>query len=185
MVKETLKDAEDRMSKAIDSLETDLRAIRTGRANPALLDRLTIDYYGVQTPINQVASVTAPEGRLLTIKPWDKSSLKAIEKAIRESDLGLTPGNDGTIIRLVLPQLTKERRHDLVKQVGKRGEESRVAIRNIRRDVLKDLEEGQKEGLVTEDELYRSKEQVQHLTDEYIKHVEELAKIKEEEIMEF
>jgi ribosome recycling factor len=184
MVKDLLHDAEDRMSKAVDALEVDLRAIRTGRANPALLDRLTIDYYGVQTPINQVAGISAPEARMLTIKPWDKSSLKAIERAILESDIGLNPNNDGSIIRLVLPQLTKERRQDLVRQVGKRAEEARVAVRNIRRDVLKDLEDAQKEHLISEDELYRAKEQVQTLTNEYVENVDQTAKSKEEEILE-
>lgn len=185
MVKETLQDSEERMGKAVESVEGDLRAIRTGRANPALLDRLTIDYYGVPTPINQVAGVTAPEGRLLMIKPWDKSTLKLIEKSILESDLGLNPNNDGTVIRLALPQLTKERRQDLVKQVGKRAEDGRIAIRNIRRDALKVLEEASKEGLISEDDMYRAKDQVQSLTDEHIQLIDGLVKDKEDEIMEF
>jgi ribosome recycling factor len=172
------------MSKTIDSLETDLRAIRTGRANPHLLDRLTVDYYGVPTPVNQVAGVSTSEGRMLIIKPWDKTALKGIERAIQESDLGLTPSNDGTIIRLILPQLTKERRQDLVRQVGKRAEEARVAVRNIRRDVLKDLEDAQKEGMISEDELYRARDQVQSLTNEYVENVDQTAKSKEDEIME-
>lgn len=184
MVKDLLTDAEERMSKAIDSLETDLRAIRTGRANPHLLDRLTIDYYGVPTPVNQVAGVSTSEGRMLIIKPWDKTALKGIERAIQDSDLGLTPSNDGTIIRLILPQLTKERRQDLVRQVGKRAEEARVAVRNIRRDVLKDLEDAQKEGMISEDELYRARDQVQSLTNEYVENVDQTAKSKEDEIME-
>jgi ribosome recycling factor len=184
MVKDLLTDAEERMSKTIDSLETDLRAIRTGRANPHLLDRLTVDYYGVPTPVNQVAGVSTSEGRMLIIKPWDKIALKGIERAIQESDLGLTPSNDGTIIRLILPQLTKERRQDLVRQVGKRAEEARVAVRNIRRDVLKDLEDAQKEGMISEDELYRARDQVQSLTNEYVENVEQTAKNKEDEIME-
>ncbi|HEX8683434.1 MAG TPA: ribosome recycling factor [Ardenticatenaceae bacterium] len=184
MVKDLLTDAEERMSKTIDSLETDLRAIRTGRANPHLLDRLTVDYYGVPTPVNQVAGVSTSEGRMLIIKPWDKTALKGIERAIQESDLGLTPSNDGTIIRLILPQLTKERRQDLVRQVGKRAEEARVAVRNIRRDVLKDLEDAQKEGMISEDELYRARDQVQSLTNEYVENVDQTAKSKEDEIME-
>jgi ribosome recycling factor len=184
MVKDLLTDAEERMSKTIDSLETDLRAIRTGRANPHLLDRLTVDYYGVPTPVNQVAGVSTSEGRMLIIKPWDKTALKGIERAIQESDLGLTPSNDGTIIRLILPQLTKERRQDLVRQVGKRAEEARVAVRNIRRDVLKDLEDAQKEGMISEDELYRARDQVQTLTNEYVENVDQTAKSKEDEIME-
>ena len=184
MVKEFLQDAEERMRKAVEALQSDLRAIRTGRANPALLNHLTIDYYGVQTPINQVSSVSAPEGRLLTIKPWDQSALKAIERSIQESDLGLNPNNDGQMIRLVLPHLTKERRQDLVKQVGKRSEEARIAIRNIRRDVLKDLDDAQKEGLISEDELYRSRDRVQDLTNKYVDEVETESKDKEAEIME-
>lgn len=184
MVKDLLTDAEERMNKTIDTLDTELRAIRTGRANPHLLDRITVDYYGVPTPINQMAGVSASEGRMLVIKPWDKSSIKGIEKAILESDLGLNPNNDGTVIRLILPQLTKERRQDLVKQVGKRAEEARIAVRNIRRDVLKDLEDSQKENLITEDELFRARDQVQSLTNEYVETVERSAKGKEEEIME-
>lgn len=185
MVKELLQDGEDRMDKTIEALVTDLRAIRTGRANPALLNHLTIEYYGVTTPVNQVAGISAQEARLLMIKPWDQSALKAIEKAILESDLGLNPNNDGQVIRLVLPQLTRERRQDLVKQVGKRAEEARIAIRNIRRDVLKDMEDAQKEGMISEDELYRVKDRVQELTDRTITQVEQAAKSKEEEIMEF
>lgn len=184
MVKEFLKDAEERMHKAVDSLSTDLRAVRTGRANPALLDRITIEYYGSPTPLNQVSGVTAPEGRMLMIKPWDKSVLKAIERAIQESDLGLNPNNDGEVIRLILPQLTTERRRDLVKQVGKRAEEARVAIRNIRRDILKDLEDAEKEGMISEDELHRAKERVQTLTDQHVSNVEHVVKDKEAEIME-
>ncbi len=185
VVKELLQDGEDRMDKTIEALVTDLRAIRTGRANPALLNHLTIEYYGVTTPVNQVAGISAQEARLLMIKPWDQSALKAIEKAILESDLGLNPNNDGQVIRLVLPQLTRERRQDLVKQVGKRAEEARIAIRNIRRDVLKDMEDAQKEGMISEDELYRVKDRVQELTDRTITQVEQAAKSKEEEIMEF
>ncbi|MDQ4075795.1 MAG: ribosome recycling factor [Chloroflexota bacterium] len=185
MVRELLRDGEERMDKAVEALMMDLRAIRTGRANPALLERLTIDYYGVQTPVNQVAGISAPEPRMLMIKPWDQSAMKSIERAILESDLGLNPNTDGQVIRLVLPQLTRERRQELVRQVGKRTEEARVAIRNIRRDVLKDLEDAQKEGMMSEDELYRARDQVQELTDEHIKQVDEIAKDKEEEIMEF
>lgn len=185
MIKEFLNDGEARMQKAVESLAHDLRAIRTARANPALLDRLTIDYYGAPTPIKQVAGISAQEGRMLLIKPWDKSALRAIERAILESDLGLNPNNDGELIRLIIPQLTTERRHDLVRQVGKRAEEARIAIRNIRRDVLKDLEDAQKEGMISEDELYRAKEQVQSLTNEYVAQGDQEAKEKEEEIMEF
>ncbi|MCB0076702.1 MAG: ribosome recycling factor [Anaerolineales bacterium] len=185
MLKEFLKDGETRMGKAVESLDHDLRAIRTGRANPALLERLTIDYYGVTTPVNQVAGISAPEARMLMIKPWDASALKAIERSILESDLGLNPNNDGQVIRLILPQLTRERREDLVKQVGKRAEEARVAVRNIRRDVMKDLEEAQKEAMLTEDDLHWGKEQVQKLTDRFVHEVDEHAREKEEEILEF
>lgn len=184
MVKELLQDAESRMTKAIESLEADLRAIRTGRANPALLDRLTVEYYGVTTPINQVAGVSAPEGRMLVIKPWEKTMIKPIEKAILESDLGLNPSNDGVVIRLILPQLTRERRRDLVRQVGKRAEEARIAIRNIRRDVLKDLQDAQEEKLISEDEQFGAREKVQKLTDQHVQMVDATVKEKEEEIME-
>lgn len=184
MVKELLHDGETRMQKAIDSLAADLRAIRTGRANPSLLDRLTVEYYGVTTPINQVAGVSAPEGRMLMIKPWEKNMVKPIEKAILESDLGLNPSNDGAVIRLILPQLTRERRADLVKQVGRRAEEARIAIRNIRRDVLKDLDDAEKEKMISEDEHFGAKDQVQKITDEHIRAVDGTAREKEEEIME-
>lgn len=185
VVKEIMADGENRMDKALDSMRADLRAVRTGRANPSLLDRLTIEYYGVPTPINQVAGVSAPEARLLMIKPWDQTALKAIERAILESDLGLNPNNDGQVIRLVLPQLTRERRQELVKQVGVRAEEARVAIRNIRRDLIKDLEDAEKESMISQDDLYRAKDRVQELTDEHIKTVDAIAKDKEEEITEF
>lgn len=184
MIKDVLRDAESRMRKAIEALEQDLRAIRTGRASPALLDRVTVNYYGAPTPINQLATISAPEARMLMIKPWDQSSLRSIERAILESDLGLNPSNDGKVIRLILPQLTEERRRDLVKQVQKRTEEARVAIRNIRRDALSDLQDFQKEGEISEDELYRGRDQMQELTDRFIEEVDEVGKAKEAEIME-
>lgn len=184
MIKEVMSDAEDRMRKAIEALEHDLRAIRTGRAAPALLDRITADYYGVPTPVNQLATISAPEARMLLIKPWDQTALRAIERAILESDLGLNPSNDGKVIRLILPQLTEERRRDLVKQVNRRLEEARVAVRNVRRDALSDLQEFQKEGEISEDELYRARDQMQELTDRYIAEIEEIGKAKEDEIME-
>jgi ribosome recycling factor len=185
MMNDFLQDGEERMEKAVESLQSDLRAIRTGRANPTLLERITIDYYGMATPLNQVAGVSAPEPRLLMIKPWDPSSLKVIERAILESDLGLNPNNDGQVIRLVLPQLTRERREQLVKQVHRRAEEARIAVRNIRRDVIKDLEDAQKESLLTEDDLHWGKERVQKLTDQYVKRVDETMHEKEQEILEF
>lgn len=184
MLKELLEDGEHRMDKAVDALAHDYRAVRTGRANPALLEKITIDYYGVTTPIQQVAGVTAQEGRILVIKPWDKSALRAIEKAILTSDLGINPNNDGEVIRLILPSLTNERRQVLVKQIHKRAEEGRVAIRNIRRDVGKDLEDAEKEGMISEDELKRGKEKLQTITDNHTKRVETVMKEKEEEIME-
>ncbi|MGB0388549.1 MAG: ribosome recycling factor [Ardenticatenaceae bacterium] len=184
MINEFLEDAKGSMKKAIQSLESDLRAIRTGRANPALLDRIMVTYYGVPTPVKQVASVSAPEGRLLLIKPWEKKTLKNIERAILESNLGLNPNNDGKVIRLVLPQLTQERRRKLVRDVGKRAEKARVSIRNSRRDILKDLKDMQKEGDISEDELYRAQDKVQDLTNKYIKNVENMLKAKEEEITE-
>lgn len=184
MIKELLDDGEIRMDKAVEALAHDYRAVRTGRANPALLEKITIDYYGTRTPIQQVAGVTAPEGRMLMIKPWDRSALRAIERAILESDLGLNPNNDGEVIRLVLPALTTERRQTLVKQVHKRAEEARVAIRNIRRDVLKDMEDAEKEHLISEDDLKRGKDKLQAVTDNHTKRVDEVMKDKEVEIME-
>ncbi len=184
MLKELLKDAESRMDKAVAALEQDLRALRTGRASPALLDRIRVDYYGVPTPLTQLASVSAPEARMLLIKPWDPNTLSAIERAILESDLGLTPSNDGKVIRLVLPPLTEERRHELVRTVHKRVEEARVAIRNVRRDVLHDLQEMEKEGLLSEDEFYRAKDEVQKLTDRKIEEANKVGESKEKEILE-
>jgi len=183
MVKEFLDDAEEQMKKAISALEINFRKVRTGRANPALLDGLAVSYYGVPTPIKQVATISAPEGRLLMIKPWEKSILKEIERAILKSNLGLNPNNDGKVIRLVVPQLTQERRKKLVKQVSKRAEEAKVSIRNVRRETIKDLKDAQKESMITEDELRRAQDKVQTLTNKYIKKTDEVLKNKEEEIM--
>lgn len=184
MVKEFLQDAEEAMKKAIQSLLSDFRSIRTGRANPALLDRVSVNYYGVPTPIKQAATITAPEGRLLVIKPWDKSILKDIERSILASNLGLNPNNDGELIRLVLPSLTQKRRHELVRQVGKRTEDARISIRNSRREVINDFKDLQKEGDISEDEFYRAQDKVDELTKRYIKQVDDCQKAKEEEIME-
>jgi ribosome recycling factor len=184
MLKELLDDGELRMDKAVEALAHDYRAVRTGRANPALLEKITIEYYGVTTPIQQVAGITAQEGRTLVIKPWDKTALRAIEKAILTSDLGINPNNDGEVIRLNLPALNNERRQALVKQIHKRAEEARVAIRNIRRDVGKDLEDAEKEGMIGEDELKRGKEKLQTITDNHTKKVDTVMKEKEDEIME-
>lgn len=184
MVNEILRDAEERMDKAIESLEQDFRTLRTGRASPALLDRVRVDYYGSPTPVNQLASIGAPEARLLVIKPFDPNTLSDIERAIYESDLNLTPNNDGKVIRLNLPTLTEERRHELVRTVHSRLEEARVAIRNIRRDALHMLEDLEKDGEISEDMFYRHKDEVQSLTDKKIEEAEDVGKAKEEEILE-
>ena len=184
MIEDLLKETEERMSKAVTALQNDLMTIRTGRASPSLVERLPVEYYGALTPLNQLATISAPEPRLLTIRPWDASSLSAIEKAILKSDLGLTPNNDGKIIRLVIPRLTEERRQELVKVVAKRLEEARVAIRNCRRDGINDLREFENEKLISEDEFYRGKDKMQELTDKFTERVDEVGQNKEQEIME-
>jgi len=184
MVKDVLSEVEARMAKAVEVLRDDLVTIRTGRASPALVERLMVDYYGTPTPLKQLATISAPEPRLLTIRPWDPSVLSAIEKAILKSDLGLTPSNDGHIIRLVIPRLTEERRRDLVRLVGRRVEEARVAVRNCRRDGLSDLRELEKEKLISEDDFYRGRDELQKLTDRFIEQINEIGKKKEAEIME-
>ena len=184
MIKDLLAETKQRMEKAIDALQVDLRSIRTGRASPALVERLKVEYYGVPTPLNQLATISAPEPRLLTIRPWDATALSAIEKAIQKSDLGLTPSNDGKIIRLVIPRLNEERRQDLVKVVAKRVEEGRVAIRNIRRSAMDDLRDFEKEKLISEDEMHKGREEVQELTDKLVADVDEVGKAKEKEILE-
>ena len=184
MIDDVLKEAKAGMEKSIDSLQYDLTSLRTGRASPSLVDKLMIDYYGTQTPLREVASVSVPEAQLLAIRPYDPSALKAIEKAIMQSDLGLTPNNDGKLIRLQIPTLTEERRRDLGKQVHKRVEEARVAIRNIRRSGLDDLRNFEKESLITEDDLFYGKDELQEITDDYIKKADEIGKAKEDEIME-
>lgn len=184
MIKETIKEAETRMKGAIQSLEEDLSGIRTGRASPALVERLQVEYYGTPVPLLQLANISVPEPRALLIRPFDATSLKAIERGILASDLGLTPNNDGKVIRLNLPVLTEERRRDLVKVVHTRLEESRVAIRNIRRDLMKDLREFEKEKLISEDDLKKAEEELQKLTDKYIQQVEGVGQHKEREILE-
>jgi ribosome recycling factor len=184
VLKDVLKDARERMDKAVDSLQVDLRSIRTGRASPALVEKLTVDYYGSPTPLNQLAGITVPEPRMLMIRPWDRSTMGIIEKSILKSELGLTPSNDGQVIRLVIPQLTEERRRDLTKQVAKRVEEARVAVRNIRRDAIDMLRDLEKEKLISEDEMYEGRDETQELTDKYIKQLDEIGKTKEAEIME-
>ncbi len=182
MVKDALQECEDRMKKAVEALEMDLASIRTGRASPALVERLQVEYYGTPTQLQQIATISAPEPQLLTIRPYDPSSIKEIERAIRASQLGLNPSNDGKLIRLVIPPLTEERRLELTKLVHRRVEEARVAIRNCRRDTIDDLRDFEKEGLISEDDLFRGREELQDLTDRYIEKVEAVGKRKEDEI---
>ncbi len=184
MIKDLLKDAESRMTGAIHVLETDLSAIRTGRASPGLVEKILVEYYGMETPLMQLASISVPEPRALLIKPFDKTVLKAIEKAIQVSDLGLTPNNDGQTIRLNLPVLTEDRRRDLAKHVHSRLEESRVAVRNIRRDGMKDIKDFESEKMISEDERKRGEEDLQKLTDRFIADIEKMGQRKEQEIME-
>ncbi|NPV10040.1 MAG: ribosome recycling factor [Anaerolineae bacterium] len=184
MIDDVEREARGRMEAAIESLRADLASIRTGRASPALLDRVRVDYYGSPTPLQQLASISVPEPTQLLIRPWERNILGAIERAILASDLGLTPNNDGQVIRLSIPALTEERRRELVRQVHRRVEEGRVAIRNVRRDALNDLRELQNEKEITEDDFYQSRDQLQKLTDEYIKRLEEVGKEKEQEILQ-
>ncbi len=184
MAKTTLNQVKEKMDKAIQAFSRELASVRAGRANPALLDKLSVDYYGAPTPINQLASVNVPEARLLVIQPYDKSILGDIEKAILKSDLGLNPTNDGSIIRISIPALTEERRRELVKLVKKYAEEAKVAIRNIRRDGNDDLKKLEKNGEITEDELRGYTDDVQKMTDESIAKVDNVSKEKEKEIME-
>ena len=182
--KDALNEAEERMKGAISALSNDLATIRTGRASPALVERLDVQYYGSPTPLQQLATISAPAPRLLTIKPFDPASLTDIERAILASELGLTPNNDGKLIRLSIPALTEERRKQLTKVVHHRLEEARVAVRNIRRDVHEDLREFEKEKLISEDDLERGETELQKLTDRYVEKIDELGKRKEAEIME-
>jgi len=184
MIKDILKDADSRMRSAITSLEEDLGGIRTGRANPGLIEKLPIEYYGAETPLLQLATISVPEARVLMIRPFDPSTLKAIEKAILASELGLTPNNDGKVIRLNLPALTEERRRDLVKIVHGRLEESRVAVRNVRRDSLKDMKDFEKEKMISKDDLEVGEEEMQKLTDKFIEEIDQVGVHKEKEIME-
>jgi ribosome recycling factor len=183
-IDDLLADAARRMDKSIEATAHELNTIRTGRASAALLDRIAVDYYGQATPLRQLATINVPEPRLLTVQPFDPSSVKAIERAIQESDLGLTPSNDGKIIRLPIPQLTEERRKELVKVVKHLAEEGRVAVRNVRRDVMHDLKELVKDGEVGDDEEHRAEDRAQKVTDEHVKRIDDLLKHKEEEIME-
>jgi ribosome recycling factor len=184
MINELLDELRQRMLKSVEVLQDDLLSIRTGRASPALVERLQVEYYGTMTPLNQVAGIAAPEPRLLVIRPWDPVALPDIERAILKSDLGLTPMNDGNLIRLNIPRLTEERRRELAKVVSRSIEEARVAVRNLRRDALQDLKEFEKEKMISEDDFFRGKDQVQELTDEFIVEIDEIGKRKEEELME-
>jgi ribosome recycling factor len=183
VIDDLLKDTQDRMGKSIEAIRHELATVRTGRASPHLLDRVNVDYYGANTPLKQLASVAATEARMLTITPYDKSAIKQMEKAILESDLGLTPSNDGNVIRLTIPDLTEERRKELVKVVHGIAEEGRVAVRNIRRDCMHDLRELKSGGDVGKDEEHRAEEKLQKLTDSKIEEIDQLLKGKEEEIL--
>ena len=179
-----MKNAESKMEKAIAVLQSDLAAIRAGRANPAILDKVTVEYYGVATPIQQVGTVAVPEPRTITIQPWDASILGDIEKAILKSEVGLTPNNDGKMIRLTFPPLTEERRKELVKGISKRGEECKVAVRNVRRDALEAFKKQKKDGEITEDDLKNLETQIQKLTDKFVGQIDTIVSAKEKEILE-
>ncbi|MER3437602.1 MAG: ribosome recycling factor [Chloroflexota bacterium] len=183
-MRETIADAEERMSKAMDALRRDLNTIRTGRASPSLLDRITIDYYGTPTPLNQVASISAPEARLLMIQPWDRGTIGLIEKAIQKSDLGLNPSSDGQVIRISIPPLTEERRKQLVKVVHTYVEEAKVAVRNIRRDALAHIRQMMNEKLISEDDERRAEQQLDELTKRFVEEADKIGKAKEHEVME-
>lgn len=184
LIDELIQDARDRMHKSVESTRHEFGSVRTGRASPALLDRITVDYYGTATPLKQLATINAPEARLLAIQPFDKSSIKAIERAILESDIGLTPSNDGKLIRLSIPELTEERRRQLVKVVRHIAEEGRVAIRRVRRDVMHDLRELKESGEAGSDDEHRAEQELQKVTDMRIAELDALLKAKEEEILE-
>lgn len=181
---QVIAEAREKMEKACEILRKELITLRVGRATPALLEKVMVDYYGVPTPVNQLAKISAPEPRLLVVEPYDKSVINGIEKAILKSELGLTPNNDGNIIRIVIPQLTQERRNELVKFVRKKAEEARVAVRNVRRDANDRLKQLAKNGEISEDESKRAQEEVQKLTDKYIDTIDDLLEKKEKEIME-
>jgi ribosome recycling factor len=184
VIDDLLQDAREHMDKSVESTRIKFQSVRTGRASPALLDRISVDYYGAVTPLRQLSTISAPEARMITVQPYDKTSIKAIERAIMESDLGLTPNNDGTMIRLVLPELTEERRKQLVKVVRGLTEEGKVALRNIRRDVMHDLKELRDAGEAGADDEHRAEEALQKLTDDKVKELDALLKGKEAEILE-
>ena len=182
-MKETLKKCEERMIKRVDHLEVEFKEIRAGRANPNILDRITVDYYGAPTAINQLAAVSVTEARTLTIQPWDATVLKGIERAIQSSDIGINPQNDGKIIRLIFPPLTEERRKEIVKDIAKMAEAKKVHVRNIRRDTIDDLKKLKKNGDITEDDLKNAEKKVQDLTDKYVKSIDSLSEAKQKEVM--
>ena len=183
-VKDILDTAKEKMAKTAAVYQSQMVGLRAGRANPKLLDRITVDYYGTPTPLNQIGNVTVPEARMLVIKPWEKTMLKAIEKAIQTSDLGLNPNNDGEVIRLIFPELNAERRKDLSKQVKKNAEDAKVAVRSIRRDAIEQVKKLKKDSLITEDDQRKAEEDAQKLTDKAIKEIDTVAAAKEKEIME-
>ena len=183
MLKDDYKIYEEKMHKSIDSAAADFASVRAGRANAAVLDRIMVDYYGTPTPIQQIAAISTPDPRILQISPWDGSALKSIEKAILNSDLGINPQNDGRNIRLNFPQLTEEHRRELTKDISKRGEEAKVAIRNVRRDFMDELKKMKKNSEITEDDLRDGEEQLQKITDDYVKQAETAAKKKEKEVL--
>ncbi|OJX46030.1 MAG: ribosome recycling factor [Chloroflexi bacterium 44-23] len=184
MIKETIKDAESRMKGAVNTLEEDLAGIRTGRAHPALVEKMEVEYYGVMTQLNQLASISIPEPRQILIRPFEASTVRSIERTLIASDLGITPNSDGKVIRLNLPPLNEERRRDLVKLTNNRVEEAKIACRNVRRDIIKDLREYEKEKLISEDELKRAEDELQKVTDSFIEEVEKVGERKTAEIME-
>ena len=179
-----LKEFQRKMEKTLDVLASDFAAVRAGRANAQVLDRITVEYYGVPTPLNQVGTISSPAPRTLVIQPWDTTLLRAIEKAIQVSDLGINPQNDGRVIRLAFPQLTEERRKELIKQVKKYGEDAKVAVRNVRRDAVDYVKKAQKKGELTEDDQKKSEKDIQDLTDKFTKRIDEMCSVKEKELME-
>jgi ribosome recycling factor len=184
LLEELLQDARERMVKSAEAAQHEFSTVRTGRASPALLDRVVVDYYGAITPLNQLATISAPEARLITVQPYDKSSIKLIEKAINESDIGLNPSNDGNVVRLVVPELTEDRRRDLVKVVRNLAEEGRVSIRNVRRDTMQQLRELKAEGEASSDDEHRAEVELQKLTDSRVGDLDAVLKAKEKEILE-
>lgn len=184
MIEDLLREMEDKTHKSIDATRREISGIRTGRANPALLDRITVDYYGSETPLSQVANISVPEPRLLVIQPWDRNMVQVVDRAIAKSDLNLPTSNDGQVVRLAIPPLTEDRRKELVKTLHRKVEEGRVAIRNVRRDTNEHLKHQQKEGKISEDELHRTQEKVQKITDKAIEDLNVIEKHKEQEIME-